>query len=220
MFRSRILRWPMDTFILIVILAVPVIVCAFLYFFFGFKGHGGQLRNKDWTLDPWSKNVKLDDPPVKGSILSFTWPNRDGVHTISKRLKSGALKEAGEMSITYSMSGHDPIWTSQNPELPAQLRLHIGGARLYSHGDFHRDLHLGEFQTLTVPFKPENWKTVDGVQCSYDQAHINMFWKAIEKSEVVAFIFGDEGGANAHGANLDGVKGGSADFRLIGFRPS
>jgi hypothetical protein len=201
----------MNTIILIVIIAVPVLVVGGLFFFFGFKGHGGQLRNKDWSLDSYSTNMKLDDPPVSGSMVSFKFPNAyPGVHMISKRVS--ALKPNGSMSITFEITGTKPKFVADG--LTPELRLHIGGARLYSLGAYACALQLGT-QTLTVPFKPECWKTVDGFQCDYDTAHINQFNQAIAESKMVAFIFGDEHG-NGHGA---WDENGNTSFRLLKFTP-
>lgn len=204
-------------FIPVVIIAVPILVVAALFFFFGFKGHGGQLRPAAWGFDAWSKNVELDSPPDPGTILSFDFPNVDGVHTLSKRVGK-VLKVGGKIAVTFEIIGRAPKFTSQNPNLPAEMRLYIGAARLYSLGHNACTLRSGR-QALTVPLTPENWKTVDGFPCNYDAAHIRQFKQDIEGSEVVGMVFGDEGGANAHGANLDGPSGGTAHFRLIAFTP-
>ena len=130
----------MNTFILIVIIAVPIIVVAGLFFFFGFKGKGGQLREKDWTLDSYSTTMKLDDPPAKGSLVSFDIPNTyPGVHMVSKRISG--LPKGGSMSIKFEISGTTPKFVAGG--LTPELRLHIGGARLYSFGSYACTLKLG-----------------------------------------------------------------------------
>ena len=204
----------MNTFILIVIIAVPLLTVAGLFLFFGIKGHGGGfLRPKDWALDAWSKNVKLDDPPVAGSIWSFKFPNKDGVHTISKRI-TGGLTVGKQVSMTFEIIGKNPVFIAAG-ETPT-VGFYIGAGRIYSNYLNRLPLKLGK-QTLIVPLTPDRWSTVDGYPCNYDQAHINEFEKSVKLATTIGPCFGDTHGF-AHGANLT-ANGGSAEFRMLAFVP-
>lgn len=199
---------------ILIVIAVLVIVGVTIPLVIMLK-HKGKIGSPAWQLDAWSKNVKLDDPPKAGSILSFTFPNKDGVHTVFK-YQEKALTKVHAMSIEFEITGNSPKFVAAG--LLPELRLHIGGARLYSLGPNNAvALRLGRHK-LSVPLTPDSWKTVDGFPCNYDAGHVDQFKTAIQESNQVAFIFGDEHG-NAHGANLDGENGGTAEFRLISFSP-
>ncbi len=169
--------------------------------------HTGQSAGK-WTLDNYSSNVKID------STGSFDFPTAyPGVHMISKTVEP--LKLGGKLSVTYEITGQNPVFASGNPPLSPEIRLFIGANFAWSNGAANgRPLKLGK-QTLTVRLTPENWKDISGFPYNYDQAHINIFNKSIPKCTMVAMIFGDEQG-NAHGA---WVKSGSAHFTCNSFTP-
>jgi hypothetical protein len=171
--------------------------------------HTGEKVGK-WTLDNYSSNVHMDNPPQ--GEFSFQFPKGyPGVHMISKT--GEPLKVGRKLSVTFEVTGQNPVFEADG-DTP-EVRLFIGANFAYSFGIPNaRPLKIGK-QTLTVALTPGNWKDITGFPYNYDQKHIDLFNKSLPKCTVVAVIFGDEHG-NAHGADL---VSGTAHFKCISFTP-
>jgi hypothetical protein len=166
------------------------------------------IESKKWHTDAWTKNVKLI---VTGNTFSFDFPNKDGIHSIDK---GASLKVGGKVSMTYKVTGQNPVFWSTEDE-PGQVGFKFASATIFSNHAHRQDLAIGT-HTLTVPMTPENWQTIDGFPCNYDQAHINLFNKAVAGDSDISVCFGGTDHGYAHGAYL---SGGSAKFYVTNFTP-
>lgn len=163
-----------------------------------------------WTLDTYSTNVKLN---VTGDTFNFDFPNAyPGAHSVMKHISG--LKVGGQVSMTYEITGNAPVFVADGDV--ATVGLYIGGSRIYSCGQYRIPLALGK-KTVIFPLTAENWQTVDGVNCAFDDAHKRQFAQAMS-STTIGPCFGDNHGF-AHGVNLSERNGGSAKFSLLSFSP-
>ena len=164
--------------------------------------------NSGWRLDSYSKNTTLDTNPSDGSILKFKFPQGDGVHTVIKSVQG---VKADRMSMTFEITGNNPVFGSPNAGATPQLHLHIAGNRHWSNYQHRADLRVGK-QTLNVPMTPDCWSDVNGHPAT---DNVPMFEQAVKNALAIGFTCGDEHGY-AHGAWLER---GDAEFRLISFSP-
>jgi hypothetical protein len=162
------------------------------------------IESKNWHVDAWTKNVKL---VVTGDTFSFDFPNKDGIHSVDR-----GAKLVKQVSMTYEITGKNPIFTSTENE-PGQVGFKFASATIFSNHANRQDLQIGR-HTLTVKMTPENWQTIDGFPCNYDQAHINLFNKAVAGDSDISVCFGGTDHGYAHGAYL---SNGSANFRVLSF---
>lgn len=197
--------------IVLIGMIVGLLVALGIGAFLMLKGKGKiPMFLEKWSFDAWSKNVKLSYPA--GSVLAFTFGEP---HTLQKDIGK-PIGQFGQLSATFEITGNNPVWIAGDEGNATPIvAMKLPGAQLYSDDDWQAELALGRC-TLSVPLKPANWKTIDGVPCNHDQAHINLFNKAIERSHIVALCFGGRQSGEAHGVNL---KSGTATFRLISFSP-
>ena len=168
------------------------------------------IESKAWHVDPWTKNVALVVNNKPGDILSFDFPNQDGVHSIDKGAKLGK-----QVSMAYEITGKNPAAFISTEDEPAQVGFKFASATIFSNHANRRDLKLGK-QTLTVRLTPENWQTIDGIPCNTNAGQIRLFNKAVETDSSISICFGGTNHGYAHGAYL---SGGSATFRVISFTP-
>jgi hypothetical protein len=169
------------------------------------------IESKSWHVDPWTKNVRLTVNNKPGDVLSFDVPREDGVHSIDKGAR---LKVSGTVSMTYEITGTNPVFWSTEDE-PGQVGFKFASATMFSNHAHRQDLRLGK-HTLAVPMTPDAWQTIDGIPCDSSPGQIRVFNKAVEGDTDISICFGGTNHGYAHGVYL---KSGSAKFRVTSFSP-